>query len=333
MSDAEIKAKSEASAGGHTPPSNPSPPKPATETADVSPRPTTATLRRRTVSLLITLASVALSVVLGQAMWRAYVESPWTRDGTVRAYVVTMAPEISGRIVELPVTDNQFVHKGDLLMVIDPTDYKIAVSRSEAALQQARSDAENITREAWRRARLNQLDAVALEQAESYETNALVAQAQVQQAIANLRQARVNLERTQIRSPVNGWVTNLLAQREDFANIGQSELSLVDSDSFWVDAYFEETQLGSIRAGDVAIIQLMGYRRSVRGHVTSISRGINVENAQPNQQGLAAVNPIFTWVRLAQRIPVHVRIDEVPRDVRLVAGITATVRIASPYRD
>jgi multidrug resistance efflux pump len=333
MSDAEIEAKSEASAGGDTVPSNSLRPKRGTETADVSRRPTTAALHRRAVSLLITLASVALSVVLGQAMWRAYVESPWTRDGTVRAYVVTMSPEISGRIVELTVTDNQFVHKGDLLIMIDPTDYKIAVSRSEAALQQARSDAENITREARRRARLNQLDAVALEQAESYETNALVAHAQVQQAIANLRQAHVNLERTQIRSPVNGWVTNLLAQRQDFANIGQSELSLVDSDSFWVDAYFEETQLGSIREGDAATIQLMGYRQVVRGHVDSISRGINVANAQPNQQGLAAVNPIFTWVRLAQRIPVHVRIDEVPRDVRLVAGITATVRIASPYID
>ena len=320
MSDAEIKAKSEASAGGHR----------ATETADVSRRPTAAALRPRAVSLLITFASVALAAVLGRAMWRDYVESPWTRDGTVRAYVVTMAPEISGRIVELPVTDNQFVHKGELLMVIDPTDYKIAVSRSEAALQQARSDAENITREARRRARLNQLDAVALEQAESYETKALVAHAQVQQAIANLHQARVNLERTQIRSPVNGWVTNLLAQREDFANIGQSEVSLVDSDSFWVDAYFEENQLGSIREGDAATILLMGYRQVVRGHVGSISRGINVANAQPNQQGLAAVNPIFTWVRLAQRIPVHVRIDDVPPDVRLVAGITATVRIASP---
>ncbi|HEY0800208.1 MAG TPA: HlyD family secretion protein [Steroidobacteraceae bacterium] len=280
--------------------------------------------------MLITLASVALAVVFGQAMWRAYVEAPWTRDGTVRAYVVTMAPEISGRIVELRVADNQFVHKGDLLMVIDPTDYKIAVSRSEAALQQARSDAENITREAQRRARLTKLDAVALEQAQAYESNALIAQAQVQQAAANLRQARVNLERTQIRSPVNGWVTNLLAQRADFANIGQSEVSLVDSDSFWVDAYFEETQLGSIREGDSAMIQLMGYRHIVRGHVTSISRGINIANAQPNQQGLATVNPIFTWVRLAQRVPVHVHIDNVPQDVRLVAGITATVRIESP---
>jgi multidrug resistance efflux pump len=333
MSDEEIKGKREASTGGDTRPSKPSPPKPATDSADVARRSTTATLRRRTVSLLITLTSVALSVILGQAMWRGYVESPWTRDGTVRAYVVTMAPEISGRIVELRVTDNQFVHKGDLLMVIDPTDYKIALSRSEAALQQARSDAENSTREAQRRARLTELDAVALEQAQTFESNAVIAQAQVQQAIANLRQARVNLERTQIRSPVNGWVTNLLAQRDDFANIGQSEVSLIDSDSFWVDAYFEETQLGSIREGDAATIELMGYSRVVRGHVDSISRGINVANAQPNQQGLAAVNPIFTWVRLAQRIPVHVRIDEVPREVRLVAGITATVRITSPYRD
>jgi RND family efflux transporter MFP subunit len=279
------------------------------------------------VSLLITLGSAALAIVLGQAMWRDYVEAPWTRDGTVRAYVVTMAPEIAGRIVELRVTDNQFVHKGDLLMVIDPTDYKIAVSRSEALLQQTRSDAENTTREAQRRARLTKLDAVALEQAETYGSNALIAHAQVQQAIANLRQARVNLERTQIRSPVNGWVTNLLAQRDDFANIGQSEVSLVDSDSFWVDAYFEETQLGSIREGDAATVQLMGYQQAIRGHVASISRGINIANAQPNQQGLATVNPIFTWVRLAQRIPVHVSIDHVPHDMRLVAGITATVRI------
>jgi multidrug resistance efflux pump len=333
MSDAEIKARNGPSAGDDTSPSDSSQSKRATGTADVSRRSTTVPLSRRAVSLLITLASVALAVVLGRAMWRAYVESPWTRDGTVRVNVVTMAPEISGRIVELRVTDNQFVHKGDLLMVIDPTDYKIALMRSEAALQQARSDAENATREAQRRARLTELDAVALEQAQAYASNAVIAQAQVQQAIANLRQARVNLERTQIRSPVNGWVTNLLAQREDFANIGQSELSLVDSDSFWVDAYFEETQLGSIREGDPITIQLMGYRQVVRGHVDSISRGINVANAQPNQQGLAAVNPIFTWVRLAQRIPVHVRIDEVPRGVRLVAGLTATVRIASPHVD
>jgi multidrug resistance efflux pump len=139
--------------------------------------------------------------------------------------------------------------------------------------------------------------------------------------------AKVNLERTQIRSPVNGWVTNLLAQLGDYVTVGQNEISLVDADSFWVDGYFEETNLGSIREGDPASIRLMGYSQIVRGHVGSLARGINVANAQPNGQGLATVNPIFTWVRLAQRIPVRVDIDEVPDGVRLAAGQTATVQI------
>ena len=132
----------------------------------------------------------------------------------------------------------------------------------------------------------------------------------------------------QIRlAPVNGWVTNLLAQLGDYANVGRTAISLVDADSFWVDGYFEETQLGSIREGDPANVKLMGYSQIVRGHVGSIARGINVSNAQPDQQGLATVNPIFTWVRLAQRVPVRIHIDQVPDGVRLVAGMTATVQI------
>jgi RND family efflux transporter MFP subunit len=281
------------------------------------------------VGLLITLAAVAVAVVLGKQMWHAYFEAPWTRDATVRAYVVTMAPEVFGRIVELRVADNQFVHKGDLLMVIDPTDYQIAVMRTEAALSQAKLDAQNIAREAQRREGLAKVDAVALEQLQLFQSNALVARAKILQATADLHQARVNLERTRIRAPVDGWVTNLLAQLQDFANVGQSEVSLVNAESFWVDAYFEENQLVSVHEGDSVTIQLMGYKSIVRGHVASVSRGIDVANAQPNQQGLATVNPIFTWVRLAQRIPVRVHIDRVPPDVRLAAGLTATVRVGT----
>jgi RND family efflux transporter MFP subunit len=287
---------------------------------------------RRVIGVSLTLASVVIAAILGRAMWRAYVDSPWTRDGTVRAYVVTMAPEVFGRVVDLRVSDNQFVHKGDLLMVIDPTDYRIAVSRANAALRQAELDAENTGRLAARRASLAKLDAVALEQAQTYGNAASVAQAQVDQAKANLRQARTNLERTEIRSPVNGWVTNLLVQRDDFATVGQNEISLVDADSFWVDAYFEETQLASIRQADRAEVQLLGYEPLVRGHVESMSRGIYVANAQQSQQGLAAVNPIFTWVRLAQRVPVRIHVDEVPRGVQLVAGMTATVSILGPVQ-
>jgi RND family efflux transporter MFP subunit len=259
-------------------------------------------------------------------MWNAYMGAPWTRDGTVRAYVVMIAPEVAGRIVELPVADNQFVHKGDLLMVIDRTNYKIAVSLTEAAAQQAMVNAQNTGKQSWRRQQLSTL-AVTVEEQQTFQTNALSTQAQYQQAQANLAQARVNLERTEIRSPVNGWVTNLLTQRGDYVNVGSNVVSLVDADSFWIDGYFEETSVARVREGDPASIKLMGYSQTVRGHVGSIARGINVANAQPSGQGLANVNPIFTWVRLAQRIPVRIHIDEVPEGVILAAGMTGTVQI------
>ena len=196
--------------------------------------------RFRMLPVLVTLVAVAVALPLGWASWNAYMEAPWTRDGTVRAYVVTMAPEVAGRIVALPVADNRFVHKGDLLLVIDPVDYTIAVGRAEAALRQAEVNAQNAAREAKRRAELPDL-AVSREEQQTFQTTAVAAQAQYQQAQANLQQARVNLARTQIRSPVNGWVTNLLAQLGDYASIGTNIISVVNADSFWIDGYFEET--------------------------------------------------------------------------------------------
>ena len=314
---AEIEAKSKPDAKADSPA--------AVWTPEPAPH-ATPRRRLRILPFLITLVAIAVAGAFGWGMWDAYMGTPWTRDGTVRAYVVTMAPEVAGYIVELPVADNQFVHKGDLLMVIDPTNFKIAVSLAEAAVTQAQVNAQNIGREAQRRQKLSDL-AETVEDRQTFASNALAAQAQTQQAQANLDQARVNLQRTQIRSPVNGWVTNLLAQLGDYAIVGQNLISLVDGDSFWVDGYFEETNLEPIQVGDPASVKLMGYSQIVRGHVGSIARGINVANAQPNGQGLANVNPIFTWVRLAQRIPVRIHIDEVPEGVVLAAGMTATVQI------
>jgi RND family efflux transporter MFP subunit len=276
--------------------------------------------------LLITLVALAVAGALGWSMWDAYMGAPWTRDGTVRAYVVTMAPQIAGQIVKLPVVDNQFVHKGDLLLEIDPTDYRIAVDLAQAAAERAQATAHNAEREAQRRQELTRL-AVTKEEKQTYESDAVAAAAAYQVALANLNQARVNLQRTEIRSPVNGFVTNLLAQLGDYANVGENLISLVDADSYWVDGYFEETNLSRIHEGDPATVKLMGYPQLVRGHVNSIARAITVANAQPGQQGLATVNPIFTWVRLAQRIPVRVHIDQVPERVVLSAGMTATVQI------
>jgi RND family efflux transporter MFP subunit len=326
MAGADIKSKRDRAAGDRDAVLSPeAPSRDTVSVAEPAPRDTPSRRRLRIVPPLITLAAVALAAALGWAMWDAYMGTPWTRDGTVRAYVVTMAPEVAGRIVELPVVDNQFVHKGDLLMVIDPTDFRIAVSLAEAAVQQAEANAQNTAREAKRRQEAG--GAVSVEDRQIAETNAVAAQAQLQQAQADLAQARVNLERTRIRSPVDGWVTNLLAQLGDYANVGENEISLVDADSFWVDGYFEETNVAPIQVGDLATIKLMGYSQVVRGHVGSIARGINVANAQPNVQGVATVNPIFTWVRLAQRIPVRIEIDQVPEGVVLVAGMTATVQI------
>jgi multidrug resistance efflux pump len=339
--------------------------------------------RMRMIPFLITLGTLALAAVLGSAAWGAYMGAPWTRDATVRAYVVTMAPEVAGRIVELHVADNEYVRKGDLLMAIDPTNYTIGVSQSEAAVQQAQASVQNVDAQMTvQRAQINasqaQLDQAqallvfAQQQAARYQTlakdgfgsvqnaqqftsqlhqqeaavhtaleNLNLAQRQVEslkaqrlstkatlaQANAQLRQAQVNLERTRILSPVDGYVTNLSAQIGDYVNVGVNAISVVDANSFWVDGYFEETNLAPIRVGDGAQIKLMGYGQIVRGHVDSIARAINVANAQPNSQGVANVNPIFTWVRLAQRIPVRVHIDEAPPGVVLAAGMTATVEI------
>ena len=344
--------------------------------------------RMRVIPFLITLGVLAFAAVLGSAAWGAYMGAPWTRDATVRAYVVTMAPEVAGHIVDLPVADNKYVRKGDLLMAIDPTNYTIAVSQAEATVQQAQASIQNIdaqitvqqTQIKANQAQLDQAQAAlvfARQQAVRYQALAkdgygsvqdaqqytsqlhqqeaavetavenlnlaerqiaslkaqrVSAVASLAQAKAQLRQAQVNLERTRIVSPVDGYVTNLLAQLGDYLNVGANAISVVDANSFWVDGYFEETNLAPIQVGDRAQIKLMGYNQVVRGHVDSIARAINVANAQPNSQGVANVNPIFTWVRLAQRIPVRVHIDEVPPGVVLAAGMTATVEIDDPTR-
>src|SRR5260221_917466 len=281
----------------------------------------------RVVPILITLGTVAAAVLLAWATWQVYMGSPWTRDGTVRAYVVTMAPEVAGRIVKLAVADNQFVHKGEVLFEIDPADYQIALEqaqaqaqRDSAALAYARENESrkaSLTKEGWASTDIYQQTTSALHQSEGI----------VALDKAAVAKAQLDLRRTMIRSPVNGYVTNLLARIGDYATVGQRLISVVDADSFWVDGYFEETSLGRIHDGDPTTVKLMGYSQLVLGHVDGVARGINVPNAQPNQAGLASVNPIFTWVRLAQRVPVRIQIDQVPDGVRLVVGMTATVQI------
>ena len=282
--------------------------------------------RLRVLPILGTVLVALVGVGAVWILWQDYVARPWTRDGTVRAYIVTLAPEVSGRVTELPIRDNQLVRMGDLLMRIDPRDYQVAVDLANAAVDQATADYENKQAQRERRLKLTDL-AASKEEQQTYTSAADMARAQVAQQKANLERARINLERTEIRAPVSGWVTNLLVRQGDYATAGQIAMSIVDAGSFWVDAYFEETALRRIAAGDPAKVWLLGYGKVLQGHVDSVARGIVVSNATPGKSGLASVNPIFTWVRLAQRIPVRIQIDQVPPEIKLVVGMTASIEV------
>lgn len=282
---------------------------------------------RRFFRVVVTLCAVLVAGLFATALWRHYMISPWTRDGRVRAETVTLAPEVSGPIVELHVADNQVVHKGDVLFVVDPRNYRNAVAQAKASLDGQTHSLRIARLKAEGRARLSDL-AISQEERATYQSTADVSAAAVEAARAQLDLANLNLERTTIRSPVNGTVTNLRLRLGDFVTAGQPALAIVDSDSYWVAGYFEETQLAPIHPGDKADYVLMGYPgATLHGHVDSISRGIADQNADGSGAALASVNPVFTWVRLAQRIPVRIAIEDVPADIVMAAGMTATVTV------
>src|ERR1700730_2096696 len=284
------------------------------------------TFFRSTLRPALTLIVAAGALVMGWWMWCTYMLSPWTRDGTVRVYVVTIAPEVAGRVVQLNAADNQYVHNGDLLFVIDPSDYQIAVDEAQAVADEAK-DRMNLARtEAEPRAKLSELP-VSIEQQQIYAVGAATAAASYRQALNRLAKAQLNLSWTEVRSPVDGWVTNLSLRQGDYAVVGRRALSLVDAHSFWVEGYFEETTIAPIADGDPASVWLMGFPQEIKGHVDSLTRAINVPNARSNASGIADVNPVFTWVRLAQRVPVRIHLDVIPESVRLVQGMTATVQV------
>ncbi|HEY8967272.1 MAG TPA: HlyD family secretion protein [Candidatus Methylacidiphilales bacterium] len=276
-----------------------------------------------------TAAAVAAAVLAVWLLWQHYMVSPWTRDGRVRAEVVKVAPEVSGTVTALRVADNQFVHKGDVLFEIDPVRFGLALRQAEAAVALREADLRAKASQSERRNDLFQAQARALSQDElqTYKAQADMAQAAYDQAVADRDVARLNLERSVLRSPVNGYVTNLTLRPGDFASTGSAQLALVDADSFYVVGYFEETKLRRIRDRARVAIRLMQGGPALEGHVEGVSRGIADLNAAPATEGLANVNPVFTWVRLAQRIPVRVAIDHVPEGVRVVAGLTCTLTV------
>jgi multidrug resistance efflux pump len=277
--------------------------------------------------IALTLATVAVAIVLVAALWRTYMLAPWTRDGRVLAQVVDIAPEVSGTISELKVEDNQFVHKGDLLFSIDPTRFRLAIIEAESQVAAAREQRSLKRSDVQRRLGLTGI--VSEEEQERTVSAAAISRAALDGAEATLAVARLNQQRATLFSPVNGYVTHLRLRRGDYISAGQPRIAIIDADSFWINGYFEETKLKRIRTGAPARIKLMGYDAPLTGHVESVGRGISNLDDGSNSLGLPTVNPIFTWVRLAQRIPIRIAIDRVPSGTVLVAGMTASISVGT----
>lgn len=301
-----------------------------------------------------TLLVTALALIAVWLMWNYYMQSPWTRDGKIRAEQVSITPQVSGSIVELAVRDNQKVNAGDTLFRLDQTPFRIAVMNAQAQLAKAQSDKAKAQsdmdkaeadmlkarREADRRRDLpknfisaEDLDTVnialqtAKADAEAAKANVAAAKASADAANAALEHAKWQLSQTEVKAPVDGWVTYLSTRTGDYASVGRPVFALVDSHSFYVVGYFEETKLRHIQAGDKASIVLYSNGNTLQGHVASIGRAISDQSVGSESNLVADVKPTIPWVRLAQRVPVRIEFDKLPDDVVLVSGTTCTVSI------
>lgn len=279
----------------------------------------------RLIRLLVTLAVLAVAIFVVVQLWDVYMLAPWTRDGRVFAQTVVVAPEVSGTIVSVPVHDNEPVKKGQVLFVIDKSRFEIALDQAKAQLGAVQLQQKKAQEDVARRRGLAGL--ISKEDVANTSIASDVAAANVSGAQAALDLAQLNLARSTIYSPVSGIVTHLRLQAGDYATAGHPEIAVIDQSSFQVIAYFEETKIGQIHIGDAVSIKLMGYSQRLTGHVGSIGRGIADQNDGVNPRGLPEVNPVFDWVRLAQRIPVNVVIDHVPPGVLLASGMTGSVNV------
>ncbi|HEY0207441.1 HlyD family secretion protein [Acerihabitans sp.] len=281
---------------------------------------------RQAVRVLVTLLVTLAAIWAVLRLWDHYELAPWTRDGRVRANVVPIAPDVSGLVTEVAVHDNQRVAAGSLLFVVDSSRYELAVRQAEVGLNSQRIAIAQAQREDKRNAQLGTL--IPQEERERTRTQLDQAQNALAQAEVALDSARLNLQRAQVRSPVDGMVTNLDLRQGSYATTGKPVMALVDTGSFYVEGYFEETKLPRIHLGDPVRVIPMGGNGPFKGTVESIAAGIAERDRLTGDNLLPSVNPTFNWVRLAQRIPVRVKIGALAPDQRLVAGETVTVEVA-----
>jgi RND family efflux transporter MFP subunit len=276
--------------------------------------------------ILLTLVVVLAAIGVGWQLWSYYMLEPWTRDGRVRADVVTVAADVSGLISDVFVHDNEKVTKGQQLFRIDQRRFQYALDQAKADVASRQATLDQAKRDLDRSKSLTSA-AVTVQQVEQRQQAVDVDQAELDASNAALEVAKLNLDRSTVVAPVNGIVTNFALLPGRYVNAGAAVFALIDSDTYRVEGYFEETKLRRIRIGEDATVKLIGDPRVLSGRVESIAYGIEDQNRSTSSELLAFVNPTFSWVRLAQRIPVRIKLDNVPPDLLLVAGRTATVSI------
>jgi multidrug resistance efflux pump len=275
------------------------------------------------IRMAVTLVVVVAALIGARWMWIDYEVEPWTRDGRIRADVVEISPDVSALVVAVDVNDNQPVRRGQRLFSLDQPRFRVALEQSQAALRSRTVALDEAIREDARNRKLGDLaPAETVEQgaAKVAEFKAAVAEGQ-----AAVDAARLNLARTVVYAPMDGVVANASLHPGDYLAAGHPAIGLVDCQTLHVDGYFEETKLARIRVGDPVTVELVGESQRLRGHVASISPGIEDRERGPSGDLLPNVNPTFSWVRLAQRIPVRIQLDAPPPGVQLIAGRTATV--------
>jgi multidrug resistance efflux pump len=273
--------------------------------------------------MAITLVVVAIAVYGGYLLWYHFQRAPWTRDGRVRADVVQIAPDVGGLVTELDVDDNQPVRRGQVLFVIDRQRYAYALRQAEASIATQRANLLEAQRELRRNQSLGEL--VAREQLEQSQSRTDQAAAALAQALAARDVAALNLERTTVRAPTDGYLSEVALRVGDYVGAGQRVIALIDASSFRVEGYFEETKLPNLHVGQAVTVKIMGEPNALRGHIESIARGIADRDRTATPNLLPSITPTFSWVRLAQRVPVRIVLDDKPTDMRLIAGRTVTV--------
>jgi multidrug resistance efflux pump len=278
--------------------------------------------------VFVTLGVLVLALVAALFLYSHYLTKPWTRDAYVRANVVGVAPRVAGPIIEIPIKDNQPVKKGDLLFRIDPRTFEAALEQAKGQLAQTEAKLADLEANAKRAVDLLAQNVISREQYDDQVQAFEAAKADVEAAQAAVRNAELNLEFSTVVSPVDGYLTNINTSPGTYVAAGQQLLALVDTSTFWVAAYFKETQINHVQPGDQVRITLMGHaEQPFEGTVTSTAWGIFVQDGSTSgEQMLPSVPQTVDWVRLPNRFPVRVQVSGEP-PVPLRIGQTASVAI------